>query len=184
MDSVDSADGSSDQDGQDGQVHPALLYCLDRSHVNATLGGAPFLYFRLTFDVLLTISVLFLNATLILAITLYRSNYRGSVKVSDSSASMKFVLLLALSDILVGLSYPFYLVPHYLCAVNDFLRANQLLCMMKFVPSCFSGSMSNLSLIAISVDRYIAVVHPLQYRRILTDRSVLCLSRCPLLEEL
>lgn len=152
------------------ELEPALLYCFDRPYFKYILGGIPVLYFELLSDILLTVSVLIANAYSIVAIILYRRCYKGSSKIYNSSASMRFVLNLAVSDILVACGISFYLFPHYLCDINDVYRSNKFLCMAKFVPSCFASVMSQMSLIGIAVDRYVAVVHPLKYRIIMTDR--------------
>lgn len=150
--------------------NPALFYCFDRPYYKSNLGGLPILYTELFIDIFLTISILIVNSFAILAIILYRKSYKGSSKIYNSSASMRFVLNLAISDILVPLGVLFYLFPHYICDVNELYRSYKFLCMAKFVPSCFASVMSNMSLIGIAVDRYIAVVHSLKYRLIMTDR--------------
>lgn len=72
-----------------------------------------------------------------------------------------FILSLAISDLIVGISLPYH-VTFYL---GSNLGESHGLCLMRFFLIIFACCVSILTLIAIAVDRYIAIVYALHYRR-------------------
>lgn len=78
-----------------------------------------------------------------------------------SMISNLFILSLAVSDLIVGLALPYHLA-FYLG--SDFGKSHQL-CLIRFFFIIFACCVSILTLIAIAVDRYIAIVYALHYRR-------------------
>lgn len=75
--------------------------------------------------------------------------------------SNMFICSLAVSDFIVGLSLPYHLA-FYLG--SDWGRVHGL-CLVRFFLIIFACCVSILTLISISIDRYIAIVYPLHYRR-------------------
>lgn len=144
--------------------------CLDRPHVNTTVGDETFLYYRVAVDFTLSILVVITNMVLIVAIVEYREHYKGTIRLYNSSASMKFVINLAASDLSMGLAVLLYATTQYSCDVNEYIKSLGRLCVCKYIPPLFAQINSSLSLIAIAADRYIAVFRSFQYREIMTDR--------------
>ncbi|CAK1544819.1 unnamed protein product [Leptosia nina] len=96
------------------------------------------------------------NTLTILAVTMSRR--------LSSLVSNQFVLNLAISDLMVGLTLPYHLV-FYLS--NDFGKIKWS-CLMRFILIILACLASIYNIIAIAVDRYIAIVHPLHYSRYMT----------------
>lgn len=80
-----------------------------------------------------------------------------------------FILNLAVSDLLVGVTCLYNLAIY----VNNDLKYSKPLCIsyMVTINLACGGSMCNL--IAIAVDRYVAIVHPLSYNACVTRKRVL-----------
>lgn len=96
------------------------------------------------------------NTLTILAVTLSR---RLSCLVSN-----QFVLNLAISDLMVGLTLPYHLVFY----LDDDFGQLKWSCLLRFILIILACLASMFNIIAIAVDRYIAIVHPLHYSRYLT----------------
>ncbi|XP_022908366.1 adenosine receptor A2b [Onthophagus taurus] len=73
--------------------------------------------------------------------------------------SNRFVLSLALSDLLVGLAIPY----HFIFSVGITLGSNRETCVIRFVLVIFACASSIFNLMVIAADRYAAVVYPLEY---------------------
>lgn len=78
-----------------------------------------------------------------------------------------FVAALALADLLVGLNIPFYVsfyfdVPYYTC--------HPTYCQIKNFVAMWTTLSSFLLLIGVAVDRYVSIVHPLSYPRLVSRR--------------
>uniref|UniRef100_A0A182W5R1 G-protein coupled receptors family 1 profile domain-containing protein n=1 Tax=Anopheles minimus TaxID=112268 RepID=A0A182W5R1_9DIPT len=80
-----------------------------------------------------------------------------------------FVLSLAISDIFVGLTLPYHLA--FYMGVD--LGRHKHLCLLRFFVLIIACSVSIWNLIAIAVDRYIAICYPLHYTRLMTKRTAL-----------
>lgn len=112
-------------------------------------------------DCFLFITIVLGNVLTILAIAVTRrlrhvvSNY--------------FILNLAVSDLLVGISLPYHLAFY----VNSALNHVELICILRFVIISLACGGSIYNLIVIAIDRYIAIVHPLSYNAYATRRRVL-----------
>lgn len=78
-----------------------------------------------------------------------------------SVISNHFVLSLAISDILVGLTLPYHLAFY----MGTGLGSNKEFCMLRFFFVIMACCVSIWNLIAIAVDRYIAICYPLHYSR-------------------
>ncbi|VVC99290.1 unnamed protein product [Leptidea sinapis] len=96
------------------------------------------------------------NTLTILAVTLSRR--------LSSLVSNQFVLNLAISDLMVGLTLPYHLVFY----VDDDFGKIKWSCLMRFILIILACLASIYNIIAIAVDRYIAIVHPLHYSRYMT----------------
>ncbi|XP_020716795.1 histamine H2 receptor [Ceratitis capitata] len=84
--------------------------------------------------------------------------------------SNTFILTLAISDFAVGITLPYHIAFY----VGSNLGQSEILCMLRFFLMIFSCCVSILTLITIAVDRYIAIVYALHYRRFMT-RRVACI---------
>ncbi|CAH4033016.1 octopamine receptor 1-like [Pieris brassicae] len=82
----------------------------------------------------------------------------------SSLVSNQFVLNLAVSDLMVGLTLPYHLVFY----LNDDFGKIKWSCLMRFILIILACLASIYNIIAIAVDRYIAIVHPLHYSRYMT----------------
>ncbi|KAG8236826.1 hypothetical protein J437_LFUL017283 [Ladona fulva] len=98
-------------------------------------------------------------------------------------SSSRFVLSLAISDLLVGLSMPFHMVFYIqgadgggspLMIGKDYVTLGQIewACLLRFVLIALACSASACNLLAIAVDRYLAIVYPLHYCRYMTKSAV------------
>ena len=79
-----------------------------------------------------------------------------------------FIGSLALADCLLGLcTLPLYALFYF----DDNFGKYKYLCLLKYSTVLLSMSGSLYSLVAISVDRYIAILHPLKYSIIMTRKK-------------
>ncbi|XP_017477499.1 PREDICTED: histamine H2 receptor-like [Rhagoletis zephyria] len=109
--------------------------------------------FWVTCNILIMICIVAGNSLSILAITTCR-------RLRSLIANM-FILSLAVSDFGVGLLLPYH-IAFYL---GSNLGQSKLFCVLRFVLIIFSCCVSIMTLITIAVDRYIAIVYALHYRR-------------------
>lgn len=75
-----------------------------------------------------------------------------------------------MADLLVGMCAVYCLTPYYLCGVASRMDSSQSLCVLRFIMPIFSALTSISALGAISVDRYVAIVHSLRYRIFMCTR--------------
>lgn len=78
-----------------------------------------------------------------------------------SVISNQFVLSLAISDILVGLTLPYHLA----FFLSTQLGESKPFCLLRFFLVIMACCVSIWNLIAIALDRYIAICYPLHYSR-------------------
>lgn len=83
-----------------------------------------------------------------------------------SVVSNLFILSLAISDLVVGLTIPYHLAFY----VVGMMSESHFICIMKFFLNIVACCVSVWNLIAIAVDRYVAIVYPLHYSRWITRR--------------
>ncbi|XP_016948281.1 histamine H2 receptor [Drosophila biarmipes] len=83
-----------------------------------------------------------------------------------SVISNLFILSLAVSDFCVGLALPYHLAFY----MGSDIGAMRTPCLLRFFLLICACCVSMLTLISIAVDRYIAVVYALHYRRYMTRR--------------
>lgn len=93
------------------------------------------------------------NTLTILAISLSR-------RIRSTTSSL-FVLSLAVSDILVGTTLPYHLAFY----IGAGLGQSYTLCLMRFFLIIIACTVSIWNIIAIAIDRYVAIVYPLHYLR-------------------
>ncbi|KAF7265931.1 hypothetical protein GWI33_020673 [Rhynchophorus ferrugineus] len=83
----------------------------------------------------------------------------------------QFVFSLAVSDLLVGCSIPYHMAFY----IVDHFGSGRLNCLMRFVLISFACSSSICNLLFIATDRYVAIVYPLHYARLITRKSSIVL---------
>ncbi|XP_052901087.1 histamine H2 receptor [Anopheles moucheti] len=115
----------------------------------------------ITIDGILMVCIFSGNILTIIAVWYYR---RLQWLISNL-----FVLSLAISDIFVGLTLPYHLA--FYMGVD--LGRHKHLCLLRFFVLIIACSVSIWNLIAIAVDRYIAICYPLHYTRLMTKRTAL-----------
>lgn len=86
-----------------------------------------------------------------------------------SVVSNLFILSLAISDLLVGLTIPYHLAFY----LDVTLGQSRSVCIMKFFINIVACCVSIWNLIAIAIDRYVAIVYPLHYSRWITKRMAI-----------
>lgn len=104
-------------------------------------------------DGIILVVIFFGNILTILAI-------RFSKKLQSFTSNM-FVLSLAVSDLVVGLTLPYHLVFYMGAGVGS--KAST--CLMRFFLIIMACTVSIWNLISIAIDRYVAIVYPLHYVR-------------------
>ncbi|CRK90717.1 CLUMA_CG004410, isoform A, partial [Clunio marinus] len=114
-------------------------------------------------DGLLLVAILCGNILTILAVRFSRR--------LRSVISNHFVLSLAISDILVGLTLPYHLTFY----LGSELGSSKHWCLLRFFFVIMACCVSIWNLIAIALDRYIAICYPLHYSRYMTRKIALCL---------
>lgn len=117
--------------------------------------------FWILLDCFLFIAIVLGNVLTILAIAWAR-RLRNIV-------SNYFILNLAVSDLMVGVTLPYHLAFY----VDSMLHRNKSVCISRFVMISLACGGSIYNLIVIAIDRYLAIVHPLSYNAYATKRRVL-----------
>lgn len=117
--------------------------------------------FWILLDCFLFFAIVLGNVLTILAITWARR--------LRNVASNYFILNLAVSDLMVGVTLPYHLAFY----VDSTLHHNKSVCISRFVMFSIACGGSIYNLIVIAIDRYVAIVHPLSYNAYATKRRVL-----------
>ncbi|KAL9873898.1 adenosine receptor A3 [Glossina fuscipes] len=117
-------------------------------------------------NVVLFICILSGNVLVIIAVR--------SCRRLRSLLSNRFILSLAVADVVVGLTLPYHL--SFYLGLDLGIHHNY--CLMRFFLVIFACCVSILTLITISVDRYIAIIYALHYKRFMTPRIVLSVIVC------
>lgn len=115
----------------------------------------------ISMDCFLFVAIVLGNVLTILAITWARR--------LRSVVSNYFILNLAVSDLMVGVTLPYHLAFY----VDSTLHCNKSVCISRFVMFTLACGGSIYNLIVIAIDRYVAIVHPLSYNAYATKRRVL-----------
>ncbi|XP_014276210.1 adenosine receptor A2b [Halyomorpha halys] len=87
---------------------------------------------------------------------------------SSRLISNRFVLSLACTDMLVGLTLPY----HMAFTIFPQLSVTKTTCILKFVFVLMACCCSILNVTAIAFDRYLAIIHPFKYETLMTRRVV------------
>ena len=109
-----------------------------------------------------TLMVLILCGNTIIILAILRSKRLSNVM------SNQFVLSLATSDSFIGLTLPYHMAFY----LSDAIGKDKETCILRFVLLALGCSASLCNLIIIAIDRYIAIVYPLHYCRLVTNRYV------------
>lgn len=94
-----------------------------------------------------------------------------SRKLSSIIAN-QFIFSLAVSDLFVGLTIPYHMAFY----ITEDFGSGKYSCLLRFVMISFACSSSISNLLVIAADRYVAIVYPLHYNRIITRKSAVCLT--------
>ncbi|XP_014217773.1 5-hydroxytryptamine receptor 1-like [Copidosoma floridanum] len=97
------------------------------------------------------------NITAILTVMLSRGQ-------QQSITSNPLILSLAVSDLLVG-----FAALYNFTVIDESLHDNKYPCLLRFVLLCGSCLTSFYNIVAIAVDRYIAILYPLKYQLYMTE---------------
>lgn len=84
----------------------------------------------------------------------------------------RFIISLAVADLLVGFMMPLHLAFY---VSKSFTVHYKYFCIGRFFALVLPGGACLLSLTVVAVDRYIAILHPLQYHRKMTSRTSIVL---------
>lgn len=84
----------------------------------------------------------------------------------------QFVFSLAVSDLFVGLTIPYHMAFY---VISDF-GLGKVNCLLRFVLISFACSSSISNLLVIAADRYVAIVYPLHYIRLITRKTAVFLT--------
>jgi hypothetical protein len=106
--------------------------------------------------------VIILCGNTIIVIAILRSKRLSKVM------SNQFVLSLATSDLFIGLTLPYHMAFY----LSDAIGKDKEMCILRFVLLSLGCSASLCNLIIIAIDRYIAILYPLHYCRLVTNRYV------------
>ncbi|XP_014477332.1 PREDICTED: octopamine receptor 1 [Dinoponera quadriceps] len=117
--------------------------------------------FWILVDCFLFVAIVLGNVLTIVAIAMTR-RLRNVV-------SNYFVLNLAVSDLLVGVSLPYHLAFY----MDDQLSHEKLICVLRFVLISVACGGSIMNIMVIAIDRYVAIVHPLSYNAYATTKRML-----------
>jgi len=118
-------------------------------------------YFWIFIESFLFIVIVLGNALTILAI-MWSRRLRNVI-------SNYFILNLAASDLMVGLMLPYHLAFY----VEHELNYDKPICILRFVIFNLGCTGSICNLIVIAIDRYIGILHPLNYNVYATQKYVL-----------
>ncbi|XP_049846574.1 uncharacterized protein LOC126298991 isoform X3 [Schistocerca gregaria] len=136
----------------------------------AVPGGLPLLAVHAAVDGVMLLLMLATNASIVAAIVRQRRRLAGV------SLSARFAANLAAADAFVGAATVFYLSYRYVCASRVGLGGYKYTCVLRFVVVSSAHMTSAYSLVAIAVDRYIAVVHALRYKEIMNVREAVAVK--------
>lgn len=85
--------------------------------------------------------------------------------------SNHFISSLAFSDLLVGFMLPYHLAFY----IVDVLAKHKFTCLVRYIMIVFACCASLYNLLAIAIDRYIAIIHPLHYNRYMSKTVAYCI---------
>lgn len=115
---------------------------------------------KLVFVILVCLATLLLNSAVMLAIIRYRSL---------RTPTNYFLFSLSIADIFTAV----LTLPGHLLGEFEVLQGNELACVAVNSPTFVLPCAALLSLVAASVERYIALVHPLRYPTLVSSRKII-----------
>ncbi|XP_014777813.1 trace amine-associated receptor 2 [Octopus bimaculoides] len=115
------------------------------------------------FSVLIMVVILFGNGTVVISIIRYQHL---------RTPTNHFVLTLALTDIMLALSLPYHTVSY----VHPFLTKQKYACLWRYISYLLPCGTSQTHVLAITLDRYLSVVHPLHYSSLMSTKKVFIIS--------
>ncbi|XP_049954302.1 uncharacterized protein LOC126470476 isoform X2 [Schistocerca serialis cubense] len=146
--------------------------CLDRG-VSDEVGGVPLLAGQAAIDYTVLALMVLGNSFIVASVCRYRRHY----PVHGTAASARFAANLALADTYVGVATGYFLVFRYFCWAQDVLGSRRFSCVLRFFLVSSAHMTSAYSLGAIALDRYVAVMHALQYRKIMNLREAVAVKK-------
>ncbi|PSN46292.1 hypothetical protein C0J52_12850 [Blattella germanica] len=147
----------------------SVLECLDMEILDR-YEGVQFIALRAFLDSLIISLIIGTNTFIVFAILRHRPR-RKQETPTPSNVSVRLALNLAIADLLVGLTTVYYLSSKYLCSVIAVLSHLKYLCLSMFAMIMCAHATSAYTIVAIAIDRYIAVVHALRYRELMSTRN-------------
>ncbi|GAB1610926.1 adenosine receptor A2a-like [Argonauta hians] len=133
---------------------------------NGAYYDEPYRTFSIVVDSLLILPAVFGNLVLI---------YYVSRTKELRNIGNYLVINLALDDIFMGV----FIIPYDIYVLyNISLGQNKLLCLLRFFLHNMNGSNSSFNLFIISLERYIALLHPFNYGRYVTCTRILIVVIC------
>ncbi|GAB1607265.1 trace amine-associated receptor 2-like [Argonauta hians] len=115
------------------------------------------------FSVIIMVVILFGNGTVVLSIIRYQRL---------RTPTNHFVLTLALTDIMLALSLPYHTVSY----IHPLLTKHKYACLWRYISFLLPCSTSQTHVLAITLDRYLSVVHPLHYTSLMSTKKVFIIS--------
>lgn len=126
---------------------------------NCSLGGfTPLTPYLVVVDLVVCLLAIIGNLLVVMAVAQF------SVLRTVTNA---FVVALAVADFFAALIIPFYISFYF----NVSYSCSEFACIMRYFFTNATSTMSILLLVAVSVDRYLAVTQPLRYPALLSRRT-------------
>ena len=130
----------------------------NRTSVNPTNEDLP-LFAKLTvaFQIVVMIVIVAGNGLVLVAVFRFR-------RLRDITGI--FVANLATADLITGLSLPFQMAFFF----HPEMERDRITCLLRYTVISFACNASAYSLLCTVIDRYIAIAHPFEYVRIMTEK--------------
>ena len=123
-------------------------------------------------DMILTVDIVLCFLESILALPIVIGNTLTIVAIRRTprlqTNTNQFVVSLSVADLTLGIGMPF----HAAWYVVNALRSSKYVCLIRLFLAFTSAAASILNLLLISIDRYVAVLHPLHYPTLVTPVRV------------
>ncbi|TRY70860.1 hypothetical protein TCAL_06545 [Tigriopus californicus] len=130
-------------------------------------GSDPITPLLVTVQSVIAVMAIFGNSMILFLILFHKHSVHCSTSLQHHSATNNlFVAALAFSDLLVGFNIPFYITFYF----DVPYKCNRSVCMVRYVVALYVTVLSVLLLLGVAVDRYLAIVHPLKYHKIMRFR--------------
>ncbi|XP_067009380.2 melanocortin receptor 5 [Anabrus simplex] len=140
--------------------------CLNANSTADRVGGLYLLSFQASLDIFMLMLIIVINTFIIFSVLSCRLMKSGELWISR--ASSRFIVNLAAADLWVALTTLYYFSFRYVCELSQ--DHERWSCLLRFFFITNSLLTSACSMVAIAVDRYVAVVHALRYRELMSYR--------------